>query len=277
VKIKKTDVTLPIFEMNTNYLIDYLGLKGVDAYKSLKQLTERLKEKGLTIRDKTKDKEEHELQTNWLASAEYFKSKNCVEFEFSEKLMPYLIGLVGNFTSFQLKSLMRLKNKYAFKIYMILRRWHPHKGEVDFSLKELKKLLMIDRKKAYKEVSNIRVKILQPVRDEINKYTDIKINVELLEKTNRYVGRSPIDTVRFTIQENPDYIPATPPSKELPFSDDEKAALKKSPSQKFAHDIQQQELLIRNIDGKVSDDEASLQKLKLEQLKLEFESLKKSN
>ena len=278
-EIKKSDKTLPILNMDIDYLIDYLDLKGKDAFKSLMVITEKILKKTLIVQDKTKDKELHALQTTWFSSAEYFKSKNRVEFMFSEKLLPYLIGLGNNFTAFQLKNLMCLRSKYAFKIYMVLKRWLndpvvKQKGYFDMTLKEFKKMLMIERKKSYKPI-NIKAKILIPTRDEINNKTDIHIDIELLEQKNRFVGRSPLGTVRFWVKENPNYAPATPPTKELPFSDDEKAAFKKTPLQKLTHDIQMQENLIRNIEGKVPPEELNLQKLKLEQLKLERDGLKK--
>jgi len=274
-EIKKTDKNLPVLKLNIDYLLDHLCLKGKDAFKSLTQITDRVLKKTLKINDKTKDSEYHELQTPWFASTEYFKSKNMVEFRFGEALVPYLLGLAGNFTSFQLKNLLNLKNKYSFKLYMVLRRWLPStKNTVDFTLEEIKKLMQIERKKTYKEIYDIKRRILLPAKEEINKYTDIKIEIELIENKNRYVGRSPIGKVRIHIQENPNYIPATPPSKELPFSEDEKAAFKRSPLQKLSYDIQQQENLIRNLEGKVLSDELNLQKLKLEQLKLERDELK---
>jgi len=282
-EIKRSDKTLPVLHMDIDYLVDYLGLKGKDAYKSLKTMTEKILHKTLIVNDKTKDKEDHELQTTWFSKAEYFKSINRVEFRFCEDLLPYLIGLSNNFTTFQLKNFMSFKNKYAFKIYMVLRRWLndpkiKQQGYLDITLKEFKKILMIDRKKAYKNnPGNIKKKVLSPARDEINKSTDIYVDIQLLEQKNRFVGRSPMGMIRFWIKDNPNCTPSIPPTKELPFSDDEKASFKKSPLQKLIHDIQQQENLIRNIKGKLSPDELNLQKLKLEQLKLEIDGLKKGS
>lgn len=59
-------------------------------------------------------------------------------------------------------------------------------GERTITLEEIKSLLMIDNDK-YSKYNNLKVKVIQKSIEEINKYSDIKINLEKEEKEGKRV------------------------------------------------------------------------------------------
>ena len=58
---------------------------------------------------------------NWVASAEYIPKEAVVEVEFSQKLMPYLIELKEQFTTYYLANVMQLKSSYSIRIFELLK------------------------------------------------------------------------------------------------------------------------------------------------------------
>lgn len=59
-------------------------------------------------------------------------------------------------------------------------------GERTVTLEEIKSLLMIDNDK-YKQYNHLKVKVIKKAIEEINKYSDIKINLEKEEKEGKKV------------------------------------------------------------------------------------------
>lgn len=59
-------------------------------------------------------------------------------------------------------------------------------GERTLTIEEIRELLMIDSNK-YQKYNHLKVKVIQKATEEINKYADIKINLEKEEKEGKKV------------------------------------------------------------------------------------------
>lgn len=77
---------------------------------------------------------------NWVASAEYIPKEAVVEVEFSQKLMPYLIELKEQFTSYYLANIMPLKSSFSIRIFELLKQYEKL-GKRKIDLEELRKLV----------------------------------------------------------------------------------------------------------------------------------------
>ena len=84
-----------------------LEVKNQAAYTEAKQITKKLLERVIIIKDLISNTE---LQIGWLSSAEYLEGSGYVELEFSPKLKPYLLNLKQRFTQYQLKNVIKLKS-----------------------------------------------------------------------------------------------------------------------------------------------------------------------
>lgn len=112
--IEPTDTNKHIYKFSIMDFAEDVNLKGsktiynqmsiiCDQLTNLKRLIIKTKDGGIAY-------------INWVASAIYVPKEAVVEIEFSERLMPYLIELKEQFTTYYLANIMPLKSRIFHKI-----------------------------------------------------------------------------------------------------------------------------------------------------------------
>lgn len=133
------------------------------------------------------------LIVNWIASAEIRKGKGVIEFEFSEKLKPYLLQLKSHFTKFKLHNILKLKSSFAIRLYELMKA-HQFLGKVSYTLVELKNILGIEGK--YSAYYDFKRRVLIPAQNELKEFSDVYFEYEEHKQ-----GRS-VHALVFRILEN---------------------------------------------------------------------------
>jgi len=105
--------------------------------------------------------------------------------KFSPMLEPYLLNLKETYTKYRLGYVINFKSEYSFRLYELMKQYEAI-GERTITVEEIKELLMIDSNK-YTKYSHLKAKVIQKAIEEINKYSDIKINLEKEEKEGKKV------------------------------------------------------------------------------------------
>ena len=105
--------------------------------------------------------------------------------KFSPVLEPYLLNLKETYTKYRLGYVINFKSEYSFRLYEIMKQYEKI-GERTVLIEELKELLMIDNNK-YQKYSHLKSFVIQKAMQEINQYSDIKINLEKEEKEGKKV------------------------------------------------------------------------------------------
>lgn len=128
----------------------------------------------------------------WVASAEYKADEGVIEFEFSDKLKPYLLQLTREFTVIEFQHLLSLSSKYSARIYMLLRQYRPV-GERTMDLDKLRFALAIadDQYERFNDFSRF---VLDLAMREVSEKTDLTFTWQGL-KNGRRVTR-----IKFTIK-----------------------------------------------------------------------------
>jgi plasmid replication initiation protein len=188
--IKKDDDDFKSYNFKAKELLEELKMNE-NKYTDLKQAVEKLMTRIIVIKT-----DNSELRTTFLSSAEYFKD-STIELSFDKKLKPYLLQLKDNFTKYYLENVLNLKSFYAIRIYELCKQYEKLQERI-IEVDELKKILEIEKEKAYKLYSNIKLKILSIAEREINEKTDLKITIEEI-KTGRKVT-----SIKFIIKKNID-------------------------------------------------------------------------
>jgi plasmid replication initiation protein len=62
------------------------------------------------------------LRLNWLSAASYKKKSGYVEVRFDKDLKPYLLGLKGYFTQYDLEKIVNFKSGYAMRLFELLKK-----------------------------------------------------------------------------------------------------------------------------------------------------------
>jgi len=274
-KINMNDNEFNVLSFDLDYFAEHIGIKSHKGYVDfLEETLIKLRSKTIVIREP----DDSRIVSGWLSAGKIDPDKKKIKLEISNILKPYLLQLKEKFTRYQLKAVMKLSGSASFRIYELVKQFQGDKKEwsVDFYIKQIKKLLMIEKSKAYKFYGSIKQRIINPAIQEINQYTDICVSYEEIKENKLKRGKPKVIGVRFKATINKQFFIDNSgaidvqPQESKPIFQDLKA---RDPIKKLTHDIQEQENLIRNIEGKVSEDEMKVQRLRLNQLKLERDDL----
>jgi len=124
----------------------------------------------------------------------YFKYDNgVITCRFDKALKPYLLELKERFVVSDIKHLLPMKSTYSKRIYLLLKEYSKI-GSRTFKVQYLQEILKVP--KSFKVYSEFKVKVLKRAEIDINKFTDLE--VELHEKK---LGRKIVE-ITYKIRKN---------------------------------------------------------------------------
>jgi len=176
-EINPDDEDFKSYRFKIRDFAELIGLEGQNYYSELKKVTRNLISRVLTI------KRGNELiQVAWLSSAKYHETEGWVELKFAPELKPYLLKLKECFTQYQLGEILKLRSKYAFRLYELCKK-NELLGKYTYEIEELREVLGVGKGelKAWKDFRRF---CLEPAIREINQKTDLQISYKA-EKLGR--------------------------------------------------------------------------------------------
>ena len=185
-KIKSDDDMIMEFTMTVNEFANFLGIdnKDYEFNRTLKRKYKILNNKDIEMNLGTKENPDW-LFFHWFEYIRYIPGTATIKMKFSPVLEPYLLNLKETYTKYRLGYVINFKSEYSFRFYEIMKQYESI-GERTITIEEIKDLLMIDKDK-YTKYSHLKAKVIQKAIEEINKYSDIKINLEKEEKEGKKV------------------------------------------------------------------------------------------
>lgn len=174
---------------------DYCKVCGIDYdngknYADVKATLKRLRDRSMWV---TLDNDD-ETVVGWLDRVTTNKRSGIAKVRIDDRLAPYLFDLGQKFTQYQLYNILAMKSAFSVRIYELMKSYAFQKSKT-FEVDELKRLLMVEDIKSYKEFAPFRQKVLEKAQEEINELTDLNIYFEPITK-----GRKVIK-VKFRIDE----------------------------------------------------------------------------
>lgn len=176
-KLNRNQEAFNYVELDINEFTDLLDTKG-KRYEEIRDITRDLRKKEIII-----NTDDSEYIAGWVSSITFYKNTGKIKLRFDDDLVPYLLQLKEQFTRYQLRNVLFLKNKYSIRIYELMKQYQKI-GKRTFELQKFKTILMID--KQYDRIYDLERYVLVPSVKEINKHTDINIDYEKI-KTGRKV------------------------------------------------------------------------------------------
>lgn len=123
-------------------------------------------------------------------SAQYVEGEGLVSFKFSDAIIPMLVELERNFTTYEIGQVASLTSRYAMRLYeMIMRHFDKQKGKgmLRISLDELRfRLGLLPTE--YKAMSDFKKYVFDLAIRQINEKTDINISYEQQKKGRVITG-----------------------------------------------------------------------------------------
>lgn len=181
------------FTIRADAFADVFGLDIKSAYASLEDASNRLFERDIRRYAKGKVIE----RMRWVFHVKYREGQGCVELGFSPTVLPHLTMLNREFTSYQLKQIGNLSSFYAVRLYELMSQFFKL-GQRECTLDQLRQMLDLGEK--YRDVKDMRKRVLDPALKELNAGTDLAVTAEPRRQGRKIVG------FHFTITKN-DQIP----------------------------------------------------------------------
>jgi plasmid replication initiation protein len=165
----------------------FFGITHNSLHEQIEKSARALREREIVIR-----KGKSWFSTGWLSSAKYTEGSGYIEVRFDKELKPYLLGLKGYFTQYELEKVVNFKSGYSMRLFELLKKEQfkaDGKGyfKRSFEYDELRDLLGIE-KKEYKLFADFRIKAIEVSVREINANPDINIVRVDYPKTGRKVS-----------------------------------------------------------------------------------------
>lgn len=143
--------------------IDTEKLKGTDTvlrdvYVSLK----RLRKKSVWI-----ENEDKVLEVGYINYFEHIKHNSHLEVEVSKKILPYLVELAKEFTTYSLAVALTLKTKYAQRFYEYCSQY-KNTGFMYLEIHELRKQMMLEEK--YPRYKQLQSRVINVAQKELEEF-----------------------------------------------------------------------------------------------------------
>ncbi len=147
--------------------------------KSLKERRVFIDKKEIEIEDKGY------IDFAWINFVETFPQYGQVKIFLNPELMPFLTYLGSEFTQTELYQVLMMESNYAFRVYLLCMKWKS-RGWIEHTIEELMK--MLDLPASYKDISNFKRKVIDPVVNEINNHTDMELTILPTKRGKKITG-----------------------------------------------------------------------------------------
>ena len=105
--------------------------------------------------------------------------------KFSPVLEPYLLTIKETYTKYRLGYVINFKSEYSFRFYELMKQYEQI-GERTITIEEIRDLLMLEENK-YIKYNHLKKRVIQKSIEEINKYSDLKVELTIEEKEGKKV------------------------------------------------------------------------------------------
>lgn len=181
---------------------EYAEEFGVDldtAYNQLQSGSKHLYQRSITFfepahRRRGKELEPTRVIMRWVSSVKYQKGEGWVELAWVYELMPHLIGLKRQFTTYQLKQASALRSAYSWKLLELLMRFEST-GWAEYSIEDFTQAMDATEKQR-QNFAAVRRKIIEPAVKELTEKDGWIINWVPLK-----AGRK-VQALRFEFKRN---------------------------------------------------------------------------
>lgn len=170
---------------------EIIGVTADNIYRESQKIGNELMQKVIKI-----ETDQGWKMFHWVETMEYKKGEGIIEVLISPSIIPYIIDLKEKFTAFKLGNILYLQSAHAIKIYQLLAQYKAI-GARTITVDELRATLGIADIASYKMYKNLKPRILEISKREINNKTDLTISYEEIKKSRKVIA------LKFKITQKP--------------------------------------------------------------------------
>lgn len=190
-KLQRINETTCKCNLNVYEIRNILKARSVRNKKEISKLLSDLRKRSIYFKNKNND--------NWgefgfINGFVFIEKENSFEIEASEKVYSLLREYLENgYTPINMKIWLGLKSSYAQRFYDLLRLWSNTKTVIEYTIDELRELLMLEDK--YIEYRDFKRRVITPAIKELNETEIFKIEVN-----ENKIGRK-VNSISFIVQD----------------------------------------------------------------------------
>jgi plasmid replication initiation protein len=139
-----------------------LGGRVDEVYRALR----RLREREIII-----DNEKEWIATAWILQAKHDKDTNLYTIQVSRDILPYLVELAEQFTSYSLIVAISLKSTYSQRFYELC-SMYKNKGMFFLSIEKLLYIFKLEDKKTYHNNAHLKRRVIDVAQNELQTLFD---------------------------------------------------------------------------------------------------------
>jgi plasmid replication initiation protein len=190
------------FEISVKEFAKRFNLSEEATYSDLKEASKNLYNRSLTIYNPDPEQPElKKLETRWISSIGYMPEKGKLSLRFATDILPYLGGLKGRFTKYELEHIGNMTSTYGIRLYELLMQWKTT-GTRTIEIDWLKKQFELDA--SYDRMFDLKKRVIDPAIKDINTHSNYQVSWEQ-RKTGRRVTH-----LTFTFAEKQPLTPEKP-------------------------------------------------------------------
>ncbi len=152
---------------------EFVELYGVDAntaYEQLQEAAKHLYARSITFYEAAERRRGKALKPTmvtmrWVGQVHYQKGEGWVELYWWPKLLPHLVGLKKQFTTYQLQQASALRSTYSWKLLELLMRFQST-GRAEYTVEDFATAMEATEKQK-SDFAKIRTKIIEPAVKEL--------------------------------------------------------------------------------------------------------------
>lgn len=187
------------FELSAKDFAKLFGISEDRAYSELQEVAKNLYQRSLTIYNPDPNRPKlKKLETRWISSIGYIPDDGKITLCFSQKILPYLSELKGQFTRYELKNIGRMTSIYGIRLYELLMQW-KNAGKREIEIDWLKNQLQLDE--SYARMDNFKARVITPAVKDINTHSNYQVGW-----TQRKTGRK-VTHLTFEFSEKQPVVP----------------------------------------------------------------------
>lgn len=170
-------------KLYTFKITDFCNVCGIepkgDMYNLIKRQIKSISDKSLWI-----ETEQGETLVRWIEKPYIDKKSGTIQIKLDEDMKPYLLQLKEKFTEYELIYTLNFKSKYTIRLYEFLKSIHYNKLQAYTQTIPIDKFQKV-MDSTYANFKDFHTRALKPAQKEINAYSDIIFNYELVSDGRR--------------------------------------------------------------------------------------------
>lgn len=162
------------------------------AYRDLNSASKRLRTAGIEFYEPDHKRKGKPLlirvNMGWVTTSKYHLKEGWVELTWNHKVVPHMLGLKREFTTYKLQQASALRSVYSWRMLELLQMFEST-GKAYFSLEDFCKSMAVTEKQKT-NFANIRRRVIEPAVKELREKDGWKIEYETIKAGRKVTGLS---------------------------------------------------------------------------------------